>query len=231
MFGVETPILPVLYMMAGLSQCMPQAPPRIDIKIVEIPLEYSFDTSLRDLTLATGIDNIETGGATLGLTTSRISVPPNQGGFKISGVTDPRMKTSCVWFDEIRITLEVAHHVHISREIQKDACIRQAVLEHELEHVKIDFALLKRHINDLKLHLKHLAVTTGTVGPVPEHRMDITVQRLKYMFLEKVVKLTDKFREDRMKWQATIDTKEDKALLMKGCVERLKQKQENESGS
>lgn len=231
MFGAETPILPVLYMMAGLSQCMPQAPPRIDIKIVEKPLEYSFETSLRDLTMVSGVDNIETGHATLGMTTSHIHVPENQGGFKIGGVTDPRMGTYCVWFDEIRITLEVAHHVYISKEIQKDECVRQAVLEHELEHVKIDFALLKRHIKDLKLHLKHLAVTTGTVGPVPEHRMEITVQRLKFMFLEKVVKLTNKFRQDRMKWQATIDTKEDKALLMKGCVERLKQKRQTESGS
>lgn len=231
MFGAETPVLPVLYMMAGLSQCMPQAPPRIDIKLVEKPLEYSFETSLRDLTMVSGVDNIETGRATLGMTTSQISADPKRFSVIMGRITDPRMGTSCVWFDEVLITLNVAHHVYISKEIQKDECVRQAVLEHELEHVKIDFALLKKHVKNLKLHLKHLAVTTGTVGPVPEHRMDVTVQRLKKMFLQKVLMLNDKFRKDRMKWQATIDTKEDKALLMKGCVERLKQKRQTESGS
>lgn len=219
MFGIEITALPGLLMSVGLSACLPQAPAEIDVQVVQNPVRFNLETPGAELPFMDA-ENVETRDDMHGVTTSTVEIPEQQDAFLISWITDPRMGTSCLWYEKIALRIDLAQTVHLDNDIATDHCMREAAMEHQIRHVELDRKLVRSFAKQMELSLKHLAVTTGTVGPVPNDRIDQTRARLGALLQNKFSSEMRKFLESRMRWHAKIDTADDRALLFKSCEER-----------
>ena len=163
-------------------------------------------------------ENIETRDDMYGVTISTVEIPEQEDAFLISWITDPRMGTSCLWYDKIALQINLTQTVYLDNDIATDHCMREAAMEHQVQHVELDRKLVREFAKQMKLSLKHLAVTTGTVGPVTNDRIDQTRTRLGTLLQKRFTSEMQKFLENRMRWHARIDTEDDRALLFKSSV-------------
>jgi hypothetical protein len=91
---------------------------------------------------------------------------------RIGHLTDPNLNQACLWYTEINVDISLAPQIYIARENGRRGPCREAVLEHERRHVKVDRAVMNDYAADLGRALQNTVNEVGAVGPVDPAKLN-----------------------------------------------------------
>ena len=119
-------------------------------------------------------------------------------------------QAGCVWYDSVNINFTIDPFIYIAEEVNKDRCMRKAVLEHEMKHVNVDKKIVNKYAQQVGRKVYDGLKTRGFIaGPVRAEDIQATAERMKAT-ISQIVDLEMKRLEiDRADMQAQVDTKEE----------------------
>lgn len=216
--------------MLGLSAANPAVTPVVDMScgpqaMTEIDVIWSSDTITYDNSksqnqlsnmpidtkspysshVATKVGGLMQGG--LEVTTN----------MNISKISNPILKQSCLWLKNISIEIHINPTIFVASEYPKDSCMYNAVLEHEMKHIKVDREVATAYQEQLRSMASAIAQQIGVVGPKREIEVEITHKKIIKYVEGNMTKVTDKMYEQRRRLQQKVDTLEEYERVQKKC--------------
>ncbi len=118
-----------------------------------------------------------------------------------------KYNAACVWYDTITVELKIDPTIVIAKEIYNDRCMRKAVLEHELKHVRVDREIVNKYAKIMGKKLYVALKSRGfSAGPFPaEQSQDVAekMQRVVHQILDLEYQ---KLGIERMERQRDVDS-------------------------
>ncbi len=169
MFGIDPLTVSSLFILAGNAISCPRHPPtRINVVPQTEKVKYDYKQSLKQIQTYS-IDTVDP-YAYHGKTVTQ--------GFMRGGVSlehkmefgqdfDVRRGYACIWYKNITVTLKVEPTIVIAKELYKDRCMRQAILNHEMKHVRVDREVINKYAKSIGRKLtKELKSRGFSAGPM-----------------------------------------------------------------
>lgn len=125
--------------------------------------------------------------------------------------------SNCYWFNDIHVTLKLNPTIYIAAEIPEPACMYQAVLQHEFKHYAVDLNVAKDYQLVLQEEIERFLQQTGPIGPFPKEMGDAPKQELVKRLDALMESVNDRMKDDRMKRQSMVDTREEYERVMRSC--------------
>lgn len=124
---------------------------------------------------------------------------------------------SCYWYNGIDVKMHVRPMILIASEHAKGSCMHNSIMEHEMKHVKVDRALMKKYREIIEEDLRRTVRKVGTVGPMSSGQGEKA--RVKMMrIIEKVVNnRTESMYAERRKYQQAVDSLEEYERVQAKC--------------
>lgn len=132
-----------------------------------------------------------------------------QSSIQVAGLTYPQSKVTCQWVDKMDVEIAIDPTIFIANQHKKGSCRHRAILEHEMKHVYVDRAVVKKYAPMIKSHLQKAIVKVGIVGPKPERRKKEFHKKITDYMEKQLKAVTDKMYAERKALQAKVDTKEE----------------------
>ena len=216
--GLETFAVPAYLTFVGIKGCENKPPPRVRTQVQHEKVVY--DTSKTHNHLAQfQIDTVSPYGSSVhtkvsGLMSGNINVSMSA---KVGWSTHPLNKASCVWYEEIDITIKASPTIYIAQEHVGNRCRYNATLKHELRHVKVDQQLLAKYQRQFTYNVKKMAREVDVVGPIRSSDVDQARADMNEQ-IQRVIKYTlDEMKVERRKRQQAVDSKTEYDRLSKMC--------------
>jgi len=124
----------------------------------------------------------------------------------VATITYPRSRVSCQWIDKMDVRIAIDPTIYIAREHGKGSCKHNAILQHEMKHVYVDRAAVKKYAPAIKSHLEQAVRKVGIVGPKAERRAPEFQQKIIDYMDGQLNAVTDKMYAERRVNQQGIDT-------------------------
>lgn len=134
-----------------------------------------------------------------------------------------RGPNACVWVRGAHLRALIADRtIHVAKEYHRNSCEFHAILDHEIQHARIDNLVLQVHSRPMQEALRQAAIQSGVVGPLPladvSRAQETLSQALDVAFRTSMQALI----ADRNRRQASIDTPEEYARVAGLCPSRLR---------
>lgn len=189
--------------------CKPTEQTKINVRPATQPVKYDYSKSIAQM------QNIESDTVnpysyhavtrTQGLMEGAIKVEQE---IKLGNKKMQNYGGLCVWYKEINIDIEIDPTIHIAREVHEDKCMNQAVLAHEMGHVKIDRQLVNEYSSKIGQALYDELKQRGFVAFVPMKEMQSAgyrMQKTVYQIVEHEYKRMELDRIDRQRAHDTLE--------------------------
>lgn len=219
MFGFE--ILTVPAMMAtqiAFSKCEDKPLPNIKTQIVARETIYDNSKSHVDLEKFS-IDTVSPYEAGVhskvsGLMSGNINVSMKA---NIAWSTHPITKQTCMWYDKINIDIISEPTIYIASEHNGNKCRYNATLRHELKHIDVDQAIMRKYSGLFDNAVRQVARRIDVSGPF--HARDIEKQRAVFNnHVQKAVEVTlEQMKNERRIKQQNIDSRHEYDRLSRMC--------------
>jgi hypothetical protein len=198
--------------------------------IIVIPstedIEYDFDQKLVDIQ-DVEMDTVDPYGihattTTQGFMKGGIKIKPE---VKLDFQTVRRSGGVCLWYDSIKIEVEIDPTIVIGKEVAKDKCMKKAVLEHEHKHIRADREIVNKYAQETAQKVYALLKKKGfLVGPVAFDQGEAAAAAMYEQVFE-VIRYENKvMQQERAKIQQAIDSKEEYDRVAALCPEFNPQK-------
>ena len=196
-----------------------QAPlPKINIVMTSKQVQYDFSKSKRELK-GFNIDtkspydsnaHTEVGG----LMNGEISVNSQ---VSFGYLQDTNSGQACYWYDTIDVKMHIDPTILIAKEHAKGTCEHSAILEHEMKHIKIDRAVLKKYKAKIESDLHKIARKVGTIGPISLSISGRTQNKMMKVIEKAVSNQTERMYSERRKLQQSVDSLEEYERVSNMC--------------
>ncbi len=174
MLGVDPLTFSTLLVLAGTKlTCPSHEPTKINIIPRTEEVKYDYSKPLRDIqnyNLDT-VDPYAFHGTTVtqalmrGQIELKMKTSFGQAEFQ-------RFGYSCIWYKDITVELFIDPTIIIAKELYNDSCMRKALLEHELKHVRVDREIVNKYAKTMGTKIFEALKSRGfSVGPVPSDRL------------------------------------------------------------
>lgn len=152
---------------------------------------------------------------TQGFMEGSISMRPT---VKMGYATYKKLNLGCVWYEQIDIKMNITPRIVIGKEVAADKCMKPAVLEHELKHVKVDRQVVNKYsaIMGKKVH-DEIAKRGFVAGPIPVEQMQSTVARMQETVGQIVELEYRKMDIERTELQRGVDSLEEYNRVQATC--------------
>lgn len=150
---------------AGGVECSVPKPPEIIVTPSTAPIQYEFSLTSEELgrfqtntvnPYAPGTDT-----ATGGLRHDRPRVTTRVAW----GVREYRQYgAACLWYDKITVEIALSPKIYIADDMEGEDC-REAIMEHEEEHVSVDRDVINSYAQAIGLSVKNAVDGAGAMGP------------------------------------------------------------------
>ncbi len=200
------------------SKCERHAPPKVTVKVINKKVKYSTKKSSAQLG-GFDIDTVSPYSSDVhtkisGLTASKIGV---ETGASISSSTNPILKTGCLWYEEIIVTIVNDPTVYIASEHKNNKCRYNKTLKHELKHVSVDRKTVREYSNKIKYAAQKQAKKTGAVR-LERGKSLSSIQKEMLKEINSAIKVVvNKMNDVRKRRQQAIDSKKEYDRLSKSC--------------
>ena len=192
MIGFDPLTAASLIILAGAapsSICPATEPTKINVvpKTMEIKYDYSRTTAELQATQTDTIDPYGFHGMTQtqGFMQGQIKMQPR---VELDYKYIPEYKAVCLWYKSIDITIEIDPTIVIAKEVYKDRCMKAAVIEHEMKHIKVDRQIVNKYAQAMgKKVYDGLASRGFKVGPIDgDYGQDTAdkMQKVVYQIIE-----------------------------------------------
>ncbi len=201
---------------AALCTSVEQA--KINIRPSTKPIKYNFTRSIADMQ-GTKSDTINPYSyhavtRTKGLMEGSIALRQE---IKLGSETKPRYGGVCVWYKEINVDFEIDPTIHIAREVHADKCMGRAVMDHELQHVKIDREIVNEYSKIIGQKIYDGLKQRGFVTFVPLKDIKNAGKRMQQTVHQIVEHEYKRLELDRIERQRGHDTLEEYKRVSNQC--------------
>lgn len=212
MFGVDPLSITSMIILAGYQpECPAHDPTKINVTPVSEKVKYDFSQSLKQLqTYRTDtIDPYSFHGRSItqAFMKGGVSIAAN---VSFKAVQSKFEGYVCVWYDEINVEIKVDPTIVMAKEIYHDPCMRKAVIEHELKHVKVDRLVLNKYSKSIGNRLMNDIKSRGfTAGPLAIDRIEEVKEKMSHV-VRQIIDLEDqKMDIERRERQLQVDTRDE----------------------
>ncbi len=195
---------------AGEGLCTLPQPTEIQAKPSSKSIEYDYSQSLSDLqrVRTDTIDPHSFNGISMtqGYMDGAIKLVPK---VDLNYKVYTGYKAACIWYDKIRITIEINPRIIIAKEVHDDRCMGDVVAEHEMKHVKIDREIVNKYAQIMGSEVYDALKERGFIaGPIPSDSVEsiaARMQKVVYQVVEHEYKKMDLEREEKQRDVDNID--------------------------
>ncbi|TNE27302.1 MAG: hypothetical protein EP349_09315 [Alphaproteobacteria bacterium] len=192
--------------------------PAIHITIDDVPVKYDTSRSYAELQNF-HIDTISPYGANVqtrvtGLTDSQTYFSMQAA---VGSATHPVLKTSCLYFETISVTIRTMPTVYLAREQLQNKCRYRSTLDHEMKHVDVGRRLAREYAPKIKTAVMNEVRRIGVVGPGPSNQRESIQADMMQMVNHKIAAVIEDMNRDQRARQQAIDTKQEYDRLSKMC--------------
>lgn len=234
MIGFDPLAASAVFILASASPspadlCGTQPPAQINVVPRTANVSYDFDSSLKQIQNA-DVDTVDPyafHGTTVTQGYMKGSIEPKYS-IWLKKITIPKYKAVCVWYDKIEVELNIDPTIVVAKELSRNTCMRNAIIEHELKHVKVDREVVNKYARLMggKL-LDELRSRGFMVGPIPEDRFEEVSAKMKNVVGQILELEFQKMSIERQENQRAVDNLEEYASVNAKCpeFEKIKEKQ------
>ncbi len=229
MFGIDPITVASLMILAGNSVSCPN-PPTTKINIIPHTekVKYDYKQSLKEIQ-EYSTDTVDPYGfhgttITQGFMSGEIGLDHK---VTLGQVTNSRRGYSCIWYKDITINITIDPTIVIAKELYNDRCMRKAILDHELKHVRVDRKIVNKYANLIGAKLMSELKTRGfSAGPM--HIKDTVIASKKMQrVVNQIIELEyKKLSIDRQESQRAVDNLEEYKSVDNKCPAFEKQKKQ-----
>lgn len=192
--------------------------PAINVVIDDVAVKYDTSRSYAELQNFQ-IDTISPYGANvqtrvMGLTDGQTYFETQA---NVRSQTHQFLKTSCLWFEAITITIRTIPTVYLAREQLQNKCRYRATLDHEMKHVEVNRRMAREYAPEIKKVVMNEVRRIGVVGPGPASQRDSIQADMLKAVNQKVAVVVEKMKREQRARQQAIDTKREYDRLSKMC--------------
>jgi hypothetical protein len=173
MFGLDLTIAGSLLIMAGNTvACTVPRPPNIIVNPVTNAIQYEYMMTSEELnkyttsTVSPYAPNVDS--TTGGLRHDRPKITTE---IQWGRMDDSSRGLSCLWYDTIRVTIELSPKIYIARDKQFRRC-KQEIIDHEVRHVDVDRQVINKYSQAIGLAVKNAVDKVGAMGPYNQHEIE-----------------------------------------------------------
>lgn len=224
MFKVKFLLIPLFLLMINTAvaaengQRCPRPPaPSVDVIAISSKVRYDYSQSedfLGTMQIDTKNpygDNVETSVG--GLSRGEISV---QTKLSVGGAQNPQTNESCLWYDRVRVNLEIDPTVYIASSHKRGSCMFKAIMNHELKHVKVDRAVLKKYTPYVRQAVEQAIKTVGVVR-VPEHRVQEIRDKMQLKVQLAIKPVLARMNQEQQQRQQAVDSLQEYERVANEC--------------
>ncbi len=129
-----------------------------------------------------------------------------------------RMNAFCLWYDKVTIELEITPKIVIAKEVHADKCMYNAVLEHEMKHIKADRKIVNKYAKTIGRKVFDGLEQRGFVaGPIAPENTEMVSERMKTTVAQLVELEYRKMEIERTEAQQAIDSLEEYQSVKAKC--------------
>ncbi len=182
MFGIDPITLSSLLILAGSAvQCPPHEPTKIDVIPHTAKVKYDYSQSLAKIQSyqTDTVDPYAFHGKTItqGFMRGQIELRHR---LTFGTIKNTRQGYGCLWYDTIRIELNIDPEIVIAKELYRDKCMRKSIIEHELKHVRVDREIVNEYAQSIGQRVFKALKSRGfSVGPFDVDRMQEVKRKME----------------------------------------------------
>lgn len=162
--GLEIATAGLLTLAAGSVQCAVPKAPVINVVPTTQAIQYDFSKSEVDLT-AQKSDTVSPYAPGVDTTTRGLRYDQPEMKMEVSwGYMQYPGGATCFWYDAVNISVHLKPQIFIAKELNRGKC-RDAVIEHEKKHVKVDRAIVNSYVQNIGKSVQDAVNAAGAMGP------------------------------------------------------------------
>ena len=214
--------------LAGTSAgCPKQEPTKINIVPRTAKVKYDYSQTLKQIQNYS-IDTVDPYGfhgqtITQGFMKGQIELRHK---IQFGQVKNPTFGIGCVWYNDITVEIKIDPTIVIAKELYRDACMRKAILGHELKHVRVDREIVNKYAKSMgKKLMKALKSRGFTAGPFELQRMPEVTGKMQTVVKQILELEYKKMGIERQERQRDVDSLEEYNSVDDKCPTFKKKKQ------
>lgn len=227
MFGFDPVTASSLLIMAGTKvTCPDREPTKINIVPHTAEVQYDYSQSLRDIQNYQ-TDTVDPYGfhgqtVTQGFMKGQIGLEQK---IRFGQSKNPRYGYACVWYHDITVNIHIDPKIVIARELYHDPCMRRAIINHELKHVRVDREIVNKYAKSMGNKLMSALKSRGfSAGPFDLSRLP-EVQSKMQRVVHQVLELEyQKLGIERQERQRAVDSRAEYDSVDQECPDFKKRK-------
>tara|TARA_B100001989_G_C24518253_1_gene454391 strand:- start:906 stop:1589 length:684 start_codon:yes stop_codon:yes gene_type:complete len=112
----------------------------------------------------------------------------------------------CLWYKSIDVEIKIDPTIVIAKELYADRCMRRALIDHELKHVKVDREVVNKYAKIIgKKLMKELKSRGFAVGPVKFTRAQDIADKMRHVVTQILELEFQKMNLERKERQRAVD--------------------------
>lgn len=132
---------------------------------------------------------------------------------------------ACIWYQDITVELHIEPTIVIAKELYKDKCMRNAILGHELKHVRVDREIVNKYAKSMGSKLLSALKSRGfSAGPMQKDRLEEVSQKMLRVVYQILELENKKMGVDRQEKQREVDSLEEYNSVDEKCPSFKKKK-------
>ena len=209
MFGIDPVILSSMLILAGNTiTCPAHDPTEINVIPHTAKVMYDYTNSLGQLQSykTDTVDPYEFQGQTItqGFMKGQIELRHK---IMFGQVKEERSGYGCLWYDTIDIRLNIDPKIFIAKELSKDKCMRESIIEHELKHVRVDREIVNKYAKSMGQSVYNALKSRGfSVGPIRVDRMEEVKSKMQRVVKQVLELEYKKLGIERRERQRAVDS-------------------------
>ena len=228
MLGIDPLTIPSMIILAASSGCPKHEPTKINIVPKTAEVKYDYSQSLKQIQQYT-TDTVDPYGfhgqtITQGFMKGQIELRHK---IRFGQVKNARFGLACIWYNDITVEITIDPTIVIARELYQDRCMRNAILGHELKHVRVDREIVNKYAKSMGQKLLSALKSRGfDAGPFEISRIN-EVSRKMQTVVKQILELEyKKMGIERQERQRAVDSLEEYNSVDDKCPAFQKRKQQ-----
>jgi hypothetical protein len=235
MFGIDTLAVASLLILAAGGEkleCPDRNPTKINMAPKTEEVKYDSTQTLRQLQ-EYSMDTVDPFGfhgqtITQAFMKGKIVLEHN---IKLGQSKMKNYDAMCVWYDTITVEIKIDPTIVIAKEVNADPCMRKAVLNHELKHVRVDREIVNRYAKSMGKKLFAALKDRGfSAGPFKESRGQEVADKMQRVVHQILDLEYQKMGIERMELQREVDSLKEYNRVDEQCPAFAKKKKKLYSG-